>query len=104
MRLRCTADRLPAGVAAFHVLRVEAGLAQRNGGATSDMKSVDAEHDDRIGLRQLAHPLLQALRVAPRGAVDDVLSARNVMPWTCVDESDRRSGVEHHLHLLDADA
>src|SRR5438046_3219118 len=100
MRLRCTTDRLPAGMAAFHVLRVEAGLAQRNGGATSDMKSVDAEDDHGVGLRQLAHPFLHPLRVAPRGAVDDVLRARDVVPGTRVDELDRLSGLEHRFHLL----
>src|SRR5262245_28347317 len=41
-------DRLPARVAAVHVLRIEARLAQLDGGLATDVKAVRAVHDHRF--------------------------------------------------------
>src|SRR5688572_1950709 len=80
LHLDAPADRLPARVAALHVLRVETRVAQRDRRLAADVKAVDAEHHHRVGFRQLAGPFLHALGVAPGGAFDDVLRAGNVVP------------------------
>src|SRR2546425_7045550 len=86
-------DRFPGRVAAFHVLRVESGLAERDGCLASDVKSVSAEHDHRIRFRQFADPLLDAFRIAPDSAVHDVLLPRNIGPRASIDDLERRAGV-----------
>ena len=62
------------------------------------------EDTDRVGLRELAGPLLDTLGVAPRGAVDDVLSARDIMLRPRVDELDALPRVDHALHFFDGQA
>src|SRR5215218_11353457 len=95
--------RAPCRVAAFHEARIESGVAQSDRGLASDVKSVGAKCDDGLRLRELAHPILHAFGIAPRGAFDDVLLARDEMPRARVDELHRLSGVEHRLHFFDAD-
>src|SRR5262245_23973286 len=55
------ADGFPARMAAFHVPGVEAGLPQGDRRAAADVEAVDAVHDHRLRLRQLAHPFLHPL-------------------------------------------
>src|SRR4051794_33263034 len=51
-----TLDCLPGKMSACHVSGIEAGVTQRRGRLTSDMKAIDAECDDRFGLRQGTDP------------------------------------------------
>src|SRR5258706_6086932 len=102
---RCT-DRLPAGVAAVHILRVEASLAQLDRGLAADVESVGAVDDDGLGLRQLADPLPELLRIAPPDALRNVLQARDGRPRAHVDDLDGLAGGHHlfhsrHAHALD---
>src|SRR4029450_5090722 len=94
-------DRLPGRVAPLHVLRVEAGFAERDGGLASDVESVGAKHYDRVGFRQLPDPFVDPLRVTPYRAVHDVLLSRDIRPWAGIDDLDRLSRVQHGLDLLD---
>src|SRR6185436_19476308 len=57
LRLGPPADRLPRRAPARDHLRIEARLAQREGGAAGDMEPVGAEDRDRLVLLQLADPL-----------------------------------------------
>src|SRR4051812_24116516 len=98
------ADRFPAGVAAIHVLRIEAGIAQLDGRFAADVKAVCAVHDHRFGFRQLADPLLELLGIAPLDALGDILPAGDRRPRTHVDHLDGLAGGQHLLHLLHADA
>ena len=43
-------DHLPGRVAALHVLGVESGITERDGGLACDMKTVGAEHDRESAL------------------------------------------------------
>src|SRR5439155_4619751 len=89
-------DRLPAGVAAVHVLSVEARLAQLDRGLAADVKTVRAVHDHRFRLRELADPLLELLGIAPLNALRDILQARDGRPRAHVDDLDGLAG-GHHL-------
>src|SRR5215469_4310327 len=79
-------DGLPGIVPAGHVTRVKARLAQCLGGLAANVEAVDAECDNRIGLRQLADPFVHTLRIAPGGAVHDVLGSGAVVPRARVDD------------------
>src|SRR5262245_4636774 len=96
-------DRLPGRVAALHVLRVEAGVAKRDGGFASDVEPVGAKHYDRVGFRQLPNPFVDPLRVTPYRAVHDVLLSRDVRPGAGIDDLDRLARVQHGLDVLDRD-
>src|SRR5262249_25700379 len=98
------ADRLPPRVAAVHVLRIESRLAQLHRGLAADVEAIRAVDDHRLGLRQLADPLLQLLRITPLDAIGRLLLARNVRPRAYVDDLDRLAGGHHLLHFLHADA
>src|SRR5262245_21186441 len=103
VELQGATDGLPGRVPALHVLRVEAGLAERDGGLAADVKAVGTEDDDWLRGGQLANPLRDALRVAPDRAVHDVLLPRDVGAGTRVDDLHRLAGVQHGLDLLDPD-
>ena len=68
------------------------------------MKSINAEDDHRIGFREVTDPFLHPIRIAPDGAVHDVLAAGDVMPGTGIDDLHRRAGVQHGLHFLDGNS
>src|SRR5262245_53471472 len=91
-------------MATSHVLRVESGLAQRDRRLASNVESVCAKHHDRVGLREFAKPLLDALRITPHGAIHDVLLTRDVGAWTSIHDLDWSAGVDHGLDVLDGDA
>jgi len=55
------------------------------------MEPVGAVHHHRLLLGELAHPLADALRVAPGHTVGDVLLARDEMLWPGVDYLQRLS-------------
>src|SRR2546422_4707447 len=65
------------------------------------MKSVSAEHHDRVRLRQLPDPVMNALGIAPHRTIHDVLLAGNVRSRTSIDDLDRLAGVQHSLDFLD---
>src|ERR687887_78435 len=98
------ADCLPAGVAAVHVLRIEAGLAQLDRRLAADVKTVRTVHDHRFRLRELADPLLELLGIAPLDALRDILQARDRRPRAHVDDLDGLAGGHHLFHFLYADA
>src|SRR5258706_5493480 len=100
----CASNRLPGRVATLHVLRVEAGLPQDDRGLAADMEAVYAEHHHRVGLRQLAGPLLHEVRVAPGRTVHDVLLPRHGVRRASVDDLHWLASLEHRLHFLYADA
>src|SRR5262245_40059528 len=102
--LRCASDRLPGRVAALHVLGIESSLPQRRRSATAYVKSVNAEHYHRIRFRQFTRPLLDALRVAPDRAFDDVLRTGYVVPRTRIDELDQLAFVQHRLDIFHRDS
>src|SRR4030095_276670 len=95
-------DRFPRRVAALHVPRVESRLPQRDRRLASHMESVRTKHHDRVGFRQFADPVRDALRITPDGTIHDVLLAGDVRPRTSIDDLDRRAGVQHGLDFLDA--
>src|SRR5438105_10724360 len=97
------ADRLPAGVSAIHVLRVESRLAQLDRCLAADVESVGAIHHHGLRLGQLADPLLALLGIAPRGAVREVLLTGDEVPRAHVDDLHLLPGTEHRLHLLNPD-
>src|SRR5262245_45840674 len=63
LHLHRPAGCLPARVAAVHVLGVEAGVAQLDGGLAADVEAVGAIDHHRFRLRQLADPLVELLRI-----------------------------------------
>src|SRR2546428_6428467 len=65
------------------------------------MKSVSAEHHDRVRLRQLPDPVMNALGIAPHRTIHDVLLAGNVRSRTSIDDLDRLAGVQHSPYFLD---
>jgi hypothetical protein len=68
------------------------------------VEAVDAVHDHRLRLRQLAHPFLHPVRVAPGRADGDVLDARDGVLRAGVDELQWLAGVQHRPHFFDVDA
>src|SRR5688572_32991407 len=98
VELHRPADRLPCRMTALHVLRVQARFPQHPGRLASDVETVHTEDDDRVALRQLAGPFLDTLGVAPRCAVDDVLSARDIVLRPGMDELDALPRLDHALH------
>src|SRR5690349_11304145 len=91
-------------MSAVHVLRVEASLSQFPRGAAADVETVSAIHDDGFRLRKLSHPILHALRIAPRNAICDVLLTRERVTWSDVDHLHAVLCREHLLDFFDADA
>src|SRR3954465_8049824 len=89
-------------MAAVHVPSVEARLAQLDGGAATDVEAVGTVENDRLGLRELADPLLQPLGIAPGDAFRDVQLARDGMARPHIDYLYRLPEKNHRLHLLDA--
>src|SRR5207302_11232908 len=88
---------------ASHVPGIKSGLAQRRGRLTPDVEAVDAERDDGFGLRQGADPVVEALGVAPYGAVHDVLGFRGVVLRARIDDLNRRPRLHHLPDFLDGD-
>src|SRR5262245_38786112 len=86
---------LPGKMPAGHVASIEPGLAQDGGGLASDMEAIDAEGHDRIGLRQLADPFVDAFRIAPHRPFHHVLRPAAVVARPRVEDLDRRAGCEH---------
>src|SRR3981081_2964859 len=79
VKLDRSLDRLPRGVTACHVTCVEAGLAQLRSGGASHIKPVRAENHPRLGIRELAHPFIEAFRVRPNRSDHDVLTPGEVV-------------------------
>src|SRR5262249_61480384 len=98
------ANRFPSQVPAINVLGVEARLAQLDRGLAADVEAVRAVHDDRLGLRQFAAPLLELLGIAPLNAFRGFLLARDVQPRPDVDDLDWLAGGHHVFYFLHADA
>src|SRR5215204_5243796 len=61
--------RLPAEVSSRHESSVEARLAEGRGRFAADVKSIDAEGDDRLLLREFANPFVHALGRGGYGAL-----------------------------------
>src|SRR5215813_5668466 len=74
------ADGLHSRVAAVHVFRVEARVAQLDGGLAADMEAVGAVDDHRLGLVELADPLQELLGIPPLNTLGDILPARDGRP------------------------
>ena len=87
--LHVALDRLPPIVSAGHVAGVEPGLAQGDRGLSAHVEAVDAEGDDRGALGQLAHPLLDAIGIAPDRAGQDVVRLGDGVARPRVDDLDR---------------
>jgi hypothetical protein len=104
VHLHRPSDRPPASVAAFHVLRVESGIPQRNRGLASHVKSIHAEHNHGIRFRQFTGPFLHVLRVAPDRALNDVLRAGDVVLRADIDDLNGLARIEHGLDLFDRDS
>jgi hypothetical protein len=58
-------DRLPGEMSSGHVPRVKSCLSPGCHRLASDVKPIDAKRDDRRGLRELAHPLVDPVGVGP---------------------------------------
>src|SRR5262249_55232665 len=101
--LERTTHRLPAGVSAIHVLRIESGVAELDGGLAADVKAVRAVNDHRFRFGKLTHPLLKVFGIAPPGTVGNVLQARDSRAWAHVDDLDGLAGRHHVSHFLHAD-
>src|SRR5262249_2503867 len=98
------ADRLPPRMPAVYVLRVEASFAQLDRGLATDVEAVRAVHDHRIGLGQLAHPVLDQLGIAPLDPFGALLLPGETGPRPRIDDLSPLPGRHHGLHFLDADA
>src|SRR5215831_20247875 len=97
------ADRFPAGVAARHVARVKARLAQGDRHLATDVKTIDAVGDNRLFAIELADPLVDAVGIAPHRTLHDLVRSRAEVTRTAVDDLHRRALLDHRAHLLDAD-
>ena len=84
-----------------HVPRVKSCLAQGCHRLASDVKPIDAKRDDRCGLREFAHPLVDPVGVAPNRSLHYVRGTTAGVPGPRIDNLHRRSEVEHRLHLID---
>src|SRR5262249_55463535 len=94
-------DRLPGEMASGQVPRIKSRLAQGCRRLASDVKPVDAKRDDRRALRELAHPLVDPVGVAPNRCLHHVLGTAAGVPGPRIDDLHRSSRVEHRLHLID---
>src|SRR5262249_52033066 len=97
------ADRFPAGVAARHVARVEARLAQGDRHLATDVEAIDAVGDNRLFAIELADPLVDVVGIAPHRALHDLVRPRAEVTRTAVDDLYRRALLDHRAHFLDAD-
>src|SRR3954468_5021217 len=93
-QLDLAAHRLPGVVAAGHVARIEARLAQRDRGLATDVESIDAVGRDGLLLRLLADLVVQPLESAPHRAFHDVLRPCAVVTWPGVDDLHVRPRLE----------
>src|SRR4029434_7378703 len=98
LQLDRSAGCFPARMAASHVPGVEAGVAQWSGPAAADVEPIAAVHDHRLHLREVGHPFLYPLRVAPGRADGDLLDARDGVLRAAVDELQRLAGGEHRAY------
>src|SRR5215510_13105231 len=104
LHLELAADGLHSRVAAVHVFRVEARVAQLDGGLAADMEAVGAVDDHGLGLVQLANPLRELLGIPPPSTLGDILPARDGRPRPNVDHLNRLAGGQHLVHFLRANA
>src|SRR5262249_216546 len=85
---------LPGEIPSGQVTRVKSRLAQGSHHLASNMKSVDAKRDDRLGLRELAHPFVDPVGVAPDRRLHHVRGPAAGVPGPRIDDLHRRSLVE----------
>src|SRR5499426_3963883 len=104
LHLESAADGLHSRVAAVHVFRVEARVAQLDGGLAADMEAVGAVDDHGLGLVELADPLRELLGIPPPSTLGDILPARDGRSRPNVDHLDRLAGGQHLFHFFHADA
>src|SRR5215204_4726851 len=94
--------RLPAEVSSRHESSVEARLAEGRGRFAADVKSIDAEGDDRLLLREFANPFVHALRITPDSTRHDFVRATRVVLRTGVDDLHRRARGDHRPDFLNS--
>src|SRR5438270_3095725 len=99
-QLHRTLGRLPGIMSARHVASIESSLAQDLRRLAANVEAVDAECDDRLGLRQLADPFVHPLGITPGGACHDVLCPGAVVPRPRIDDLDRLAGFDHCPYFL----
>src|SRR5215216_4771134 len=99
LHLELAADGFHSRVAAVHVFRVEARVAQLDGGLAADMESVGAVDDHGLGLVELADPPRELLGIPPLSTLGDILPAHDGGPRPNVDHLDRLAGGQHLFHF-----